>query len=291
MKVLVVLSVFLVASQAKVVQSWASLQHVNSNLASISAISHDNGEGVVAPAPRIVGGAAVAQGQIPWQALLVMDGSSVCSGALVSSDWVLTTAHCLDGSRSFAVTLGATSRTAGQANAVTEYAKEAIVHASFNAKTYANDIGALRLQTLVDFTDYIDAVQLPSLSQASTTFEGATALVSGYGRTSSSSQAASDVLLQAEVQVISNAVCTQTFNTYIQSSNICSVGLNGQTPCDHGDSGGPLVVADDDSQYVLVGLMSFGAHNCPAGLPTAYVRVTSYLSWISANTGVALGPR
>ncbi|XP_063233745.1 chymotrypsin-like [Bacillus rossius redtenbacheri] len=284
MKLLVLLAV-VAAVQAKAVNNLADLEFVNKYVTPISSISSYQDA-----SPRIVAGSPVAQGQIPWQALLVMDSAGLCSGVLVSSEWVLSAAHCLKSYTSFEIVLGGTSRASTQDNTVTEYARQVFIHANYDAKTIANDIGLLRLASLVTYNAFISAARLPSLSQISASFEGSSALVSGYGRTSSSSQAASNELLQTDVTVIRNDVCAETFGSLIETSNICTVGASGKSPCEHGDSGGPLVFAEEDRKYTLIGLVSFGVQNCPANTPAAYVRVTSYLPWISQNTGIVLRP-
>ena len=40
---------------------------------------------------------------------------------------------------------------------------------------------------------------------------------------------------------------------------------------------------------VQIGIVSFGTSvGCAAGYPTGYARVTSFLSWINANTGIPI---
>lgn len=43
---------------------------------------------------RIIGGTLAKLGQWPWQVTLHFMGSHVCGGTLISSDFVLTAAHC-----------------------------------------------------------------------------------------------------------------------------------------------------------------------------------------------------
>ena len=47
---------------------------------------------------KIVGGVEAAEGAWPWQALLVItqsDGTYMCGGSLITSNWVVTAAHCV----------------------------------------------------------------------------------------------------------------------------------------------------------------------------------------------------
>jgi secreted trypsin-like serine protease len=56
-----------------------------------------------------------------------------------------------------------------------------------------------------------------------------------------------------------------------------------------GDSGGPLVYQEDDGNYILVGIVSFGAAaGCELGYPTVFTRVSSFLNWITSNTGISI---
>jgi secreted trypsin-like serine protease len=56
-----------------------------------------------------------------------------------------------------------------------------------------------------------------------------------------------------------------------------------------GDSGGPLVYQESDGIYTEVGIVSFGSSaGCTQNYPVGFTRVTSYLSWISSNTGVRI---
>jgi secreted trypsin-like serine protease len=57
-----------------------------------------------------------------------------------------------------------------------------------------------------------------------------------------------------------------------------------------GDSGGALVINNGNS-YLQIGVVSFvSSLGCASGYPSGYVRVTSYLDWISDQTGIAIEP-
>jgi secreted trypsin-like serine protease len=56
-----------------------------------------------------------------------------------------------------------------------------------------------------------------------------------------------------------------------------------------GDSGGPLSYLESDGIYTQVGIVLFSSSaGCQAGYPAVFTRVSSYLSWISVNTGLRM---
>nr|CAD7448238.1 unnamed protein product [Timema bartmani] len=239
------------------------------------------------PDPRIIGGASAARGQFPWQAYLILGGSGLCGGSIISSSWILTAAHCLQGFDTFSVTLGSTSRAVAQVGSHTQVSRLAIIHAQYSGLLIRNDIGLIRLNHDVLFSDVIAPVRLPSWSQSANSFSGYPAIVSGFGLTVGGGSTASATLNYADVAIISNTACSATFPLNLRESNICTSSTNGKSPC-NGDSGGPLVILETDGLYTEVGIVSFGTKDCPVGSPAAFTRVTSFLDWISINTGLSI---
>ena len=51
------------------------------------------------PIGRIVRGKEAKRGDYPWQALLQKNGCQFCGGTLISPQWVLSAAHCVEGEK------------------------------------------------------------------------------------------------------------------------------------------------------------------------------------------------
>ena len=45
---------------------------------------------------RVIAGKTAQKGAWPWQVLLKSNGRVGCGGSLISADWVVTAAHCVN---------------------------------------------------------------------------------------------------------------------------------------------------------------------------------------------------
>lgn len=244
-------------------------------------------QGFVIPKVRIVNGTTSAQGQFPYQVMIIAiisNGQTLCGGTLISNQWVLTAGHCINGGYGFELHLGAQKfYDPTEPGREIYYSFEYILHERYIASIAANDIGLIKLPTKVNFTSRIQPAALPSSQDL---LVGRTVVASGWGLQSMSAGHPATELQYAELQVLSNEECIRSYNSVlIRPSVICAKGAHLESICS-GDSGGPLVL---NGTRTLVGITSFGnAVGCDSGYPGGFSRVAYYVDWISAKTGIKL---
>lgn len=114
--------------------------------------------------PYITGGTVAKKGEFPHMAVLgypsTEDGISVswdCGGTLISDRYVITAAHCLFVRKPNVVRLGELDLTTEAEGAVhVDYAIEQIhSHPLYDGKSRYHDIGLIRLNQTVPFTEFI----------------------------------------------------------------------------------------------------------------------------------------
>ncbi|XP_037774657.1 chymotrypsin BII-like [Penaeus monodon] len=232
------------------------------------------------PAPngvsRIVGGTEATPHSWPHQVALFIDDMYFCGGSLISSEWVLTAAHCMDGAGFVEVVLGAHNIRENEASQVSMTSTDFFTHENWNSWLLTNDIALIRLPNAVEFNDNISTVKLPSSDVA----VGTIVTPTGWGRPSDSAGGISNVLRQVDVPVMSNNDCDSVYGI-VGDGVVCIDSEGGKGTC-NGDSGGPL-----NLNGMTYGITSFGSSaGCEAGYPDAFTRVHYYLDWIEQKTGV-----
>ncbi|XP_018325670.1 trypsin-7-like [Agrilus planipennis] len=228
---------------------------------------------------RIVNGEPAKMGEFPYFALLYKlistNRNTLCGGAIISSYWVLTAAHCLDSNpqKIFAI-IGVTSK---------ELVTKENVNRVVLVKKYENtdyDIGLVKLGRELIFSKYVQPIYLPESDYEIES--NAPGVVMGFGKTDPHGTKTSNVLRKLSVRVAPQDEC---FDGIVGESfsehYLCTYNTN-NGPC-LGDSGGPLVLEDD----LLAGVMSSGPEVCAnPSVSILYVNVAHFREWIEYNTGV-----
>ena len=94
-----------------------------------------------------------------------------------------------------------------------------------------------------------------------------------------------------QLQVVSVPITTQSnygWNQIDDDMIMAGYSSGGYDSC-QGDSGGPMVVRDvNDTEWLQVGVVSWGYGCAEAGYPGVYARVSYFIDWICTNTNGAV---
>ncbi|KAH8363705.1 hypothetical protein KR200_005248, partial [Drosophila serrata] len=152
----------------------------------------------------------------------------------------------------------------------------AFIHAEFNPNQYSNDIGLLKLEGEVQYTDHIRPICL--IMDNSINVKNITLFTAfGWGETQTGRK--SQILRTVSLFRRVSEECHYGYMLPITEKQICAGSAIGDT-C-RGDSGGPLATIVGD-RYVQVGMVSYGIRMCNAS--GIYTNIASYQDWITSNT-------
>lgn len=239
---------------------------------------------------RIVGGSAYNIEDHPYQVCLLDDEFHFCGGSLISPNWVVTAAHCIQDFENTPseVTVGAGNNRYSDTTRLP--AKAIYVHPEYQGflAGFPNDIGLIELDGSFELTDKINVIEMLPEGD-SNTFAGDDCTITGWGKTNYLNPGVSSSLQGLDIPVITNSACNVTWEAVdganINDGHICVFQENsGESACS-GDSGGPLTCTADGKK-VLAGATSWGISTCSGEFPSVYTRISTFRKWIEDTSGI-----
>lgn len=227
---------------------------------------------VVRPESRIVGGKDAPQAAAPYQVSIMNTfGEHVCGGSIISNEWILTAAHCLEWPIQYLkIVTGSNDYTKPGAEYLVDAAKK---HCQHDKPAYHNDIALIHTAEPIIFNALTQPIQLATND---TLKAGDKVTLTGWGSVKAWGRYATQ-LQTIDLAYVEHATCEKNVRNanWLGEGHICTYTKEGEGSC-HGDSGGPLI----DQNRNLVGVVNWG-EACAVGYPDVFASVRYYHDWIT----------
>lgn len=240
---------------------------------------------------RIIGGQASQESA--WPSIVrfefsLPDGKKrLCAGNLISSQWVITAAHCFHNTAQQQVIFTADVEaypglhTLSQKKTFTSLGVQNIfIHPQFALNApFDFDFALIELSHPVDLPVSSLLVNTPEVDELTTVLGwGVQELNAETNNPLSTSLATT--LQEVDVPVISNQQCQNAMGASIRESMICAGYPQGGKDSCSGDSGSPMMVLRN-GKYTQTGIVSFGIGCAQPNQYGVYARIEFALPWIN----------
>ena len=233
---------------------------------------------------------------VPYQVSIQnkSNGNHFCGGSIINNKYVLTAAHCVNGTNASDITLNVGfSLQNNPGNNLQSYnARRIVIHPNYNNATNDFDVAVIEIDGTFSFNNSVQPIELISTQNLASETIGNQVRVSGWGWTVPNQSGVANQLQAVDVPIISNQQADNQLD--ISSPNhpeltqrmlsTGAVGVERQGAC-HGDSGGPLVFRQNGQNDLQIGVVSWGVSRCVGGenSPSIYARLSQLVDWINGE--------
>jgi secreted trypsin-like serine protease len=244
-----------------------------------------------APSSAVVGGGDASPGEYPAVAEITF-GPFLCTGTLVTPEWVLTAGHCSSVTGALVATpaswptplinvrIGGVTQGDGEQRGVSQV----VMHPNY-VLTSGYDISLLKLSQ----SSSMAPTQVAGAGERSLWSAGALETIVGWGATEEGGDLP-DNLQEARVPITTDAYCAGAYSDFDPKTMVCAGFPQGGVDTCQGDSGGPMFGKTTAGELRIVGTTSFGEGCARPGKPGVYARVAddTLRPWIAQNTGTGV---
>ena len=246
----------------------------------------------------VVDGEQAARGSFPYLAFVYFrEGASseACTGTVVSSNVILTAAHCvvdeehgtLRSPAGFRVITGNVEW--GASERVVSTISSLAVHPDY---AWSGDYAHWADAAVLELSQPIaaPAVRLASSEAWST---GDPALIAGWGKESPAASGPAAVLHYGTTAIQPADYCGDQASHFHADGQLCVLDPGGQRSACSGDSGGPLLVVGPGSsgEPLEIGIASFAVgSDCAAASPQYYTRADLISPWVAEQVALVAPP-
>lgn len=159
--------------------------------------------------------------------------------------------------------------------------EQVLVHTSYQADTYHNDIALIKLLKPITFSKYILPACLPERDFAERVLmQQEDGMVSGFGRLHEGGLQAT-TLQRLTVPYVERSICRESTKFTISTRMFCAGYRTTKKDACQGDSGGPHVTKYKNTWFVT-GVVSWGEGCARENKYGVYTQVSKYLRWIES---------
>ena len=241
---------------------------------------------VAAPSSAVVGGGNASPGAYPSVAEITF-GPFLCTGTLITPDWVLSAGHCSSVTGTAVATpaswppqlinvrVGGVTQSDGETLAVSRV----VMHPDY-LLTSGYDISLLQLSS----NSTMAPTQVAGAGERSSWTAGSLETIVGWGATEEGGDVP-DNLQEAQVPITTDSYCGGAYSDFDAATMVCAGFPEGGVDTCQGDSGGPMFGRTSTGALRVVGTTSFGEGCARPGKPGVYGRVAddTLRPWIAAN--------